>query len=83
MTRPQSLGGAKLVAVTAVVLVVGFNLTALSAALHPMLGLVTLLVALFVTVASVDRLGNRWAPAAMRVFERCCRATARRIGSDR
>lgn len=34
MTNPQSLGSAKLVAVTVVVLVVVFNLTAFSAALH-------------------------------------------------
>ena len=81
MTNPQSLGSAKLVAVTVVVLVVVFNLTAFSAALHPMLGLITLLVALLVTVACVDRLGHRWAPAAIRVFERCCCAMVRHLGS--
>ncbi|WP_085174106.1 hypothetical protein [Mycolicibacterium iranicum] len=82
MSSPQSLGSAKLVAVTVVVLVAAFNLTAVSAALHPILGLVTLLVALLVTVSCVDRLGQRWAPAVIRVFERCCRATARRIDSE-
>lgn len=82
MTSPQSLGSAKLVAVTAAALVAAFNVTAVSAALHPMLGLVTLMVALLVIVAGVDRLGNRWAPAAMRVFERSCRATVRHLGSE-
>ncbi|WP_024449549.1 hypothetical protein [Mycolicibacterium iranicum] len=82
MSSPQSLGSAKLVAVTVVVLVAAFNLTAVAAALHPILGLVTLLVALLVTVSCVDRLGQRWAPAVIRVFERYCRTTVRHLGSE-
>ncbi|MDA2890184.1 hypothetical protein PDG61_04615 [Mycolicibacterium sp. BiH015] len=79
MTNLRHVGSAKLVAVTAAALVTVFNLTAVSAALHPMLGLVTLVVALLVTVACVDRLGHRWAPAAMRIFEKCCRSTSRHV----
>ena len=87
MTSPHphvepNFGSAKLFAVTVVTLVIVFNLTAVSASLHPMLGLVTLLVALLVTVAVLDRLGQRWAPAAVQVFDRWCRATARHLRTD-
>ncbi|GAB3241111.1 hypothetical protein [Mycolicibacterium hippocampi] len=87
MTSPHPdvdphFGSAKLIAVTVVALVAAFNLTAVSAALHPLLGLMTLLVALLVTVAVVDRLGQRWAPAAVKVFDRWCRATARHLRTD-
>lgn len=87
MTSPHPIvepnfGGAKLIAVAVVTLVAAFNLTAVSAALHPLLGLMTLLVALLVTVAVLDRLGQRWAPAAVRMFDRWCRATVRHIRTD-
>ncbi|WP_370329951.1 hypothetical protein [Mycolicibacterium hippocampi] len=77
-----NFGSAKLLAVAMLILVAAFNLTAVSAALHPMLGLMTLLVALLVSVAVLDRLGQRWAPAAVQVFDRWCRATVRHIRTD-
>ncbi|MGB2922597.1 MAG: hypothetical protein WA944_03820 [Mycobacterium sp.] len=83
MTSPHpNFGSAKLLAVAMLILVAAFNLTAVSAALHPMLGLMTLLVALLVSVAVLDRLGQRWAPAAVQVFDRWCRATVRHIRTD-
>lgn len=84
MTSPHpdagaNFGGAKFAVVTMVILIAVFNLTAVSAALHPALGLITLLVSLLVTVAVLDRLGQQWAPAAVQAFDRWCRASVRHI----
>lgn len=80
--RGWGCGPAKLFCVMAFVLVAVFNLTAVSAALDPLLGLVTLLTALLVTIAVLDRLGEQWTPRAMHQFDSWRRATVRHIRAE-
>lgn len=75
----QISGYAKLSGSAALAFFVTFNLTAVSASMSPLLGMLTLVVTLLVTFAVLDRLGQRWAPAAVRGFDMWCRTTARNI----
>ena len=85
-TQPQPgplVGSAVFAIVTIAVAVAGLNLTALAAALHPLLGVATLLVALLVLLSVADRIGERWLPTALRAFASWCRGNVRYLRGDR
>ncbi|KMO73555.1 hypothetical protein BST22_11935 [Mycolicibacterium chubuense] len=85
--RPQPVGplagSAVFLIVTTAVALAGFNLTAVAAALNPLLGLVTLLVTTLLLLAVADRVGERCVPAAMRAFRSWCRGTVRHLRTGR